>query len=206
MPYDPSLPIEEQVHTSVASSLQNLNTGDDTYIDCVLLHSPLPKIGGTLLAWKTLSKFVAAGKVRNLGIANVTFPILATLVSTMEIKPSVVQNRFYADSRYEVQMRMFCKEQGIVFQSFWTLTGNPSLLKSKIVAELAHKTGVSKEVALYALIVGLEGMTVLNGTTNEGRMVEDLKGLDVVGQWAEKEGKAEWERLLWDFKELIGDD
>lgn len=121
----------------------------------------------------------------------------------MDIKPSVVQNRFYADTRYEVQLRRFCREQGIVFQSFWTLTGNPGLLKSEPVKELAKAVGVSVQVALYALVVGLERMTVLDGTTNEGRMVEDLEGLKRVGRWVEGEEREEWERILEDFKGLI---
>jgi diketogulonate reductase-like aldo/keto reductase len=205
MPYDSTLSIADQVHTSIASSLQNLSTGSDTYIDCVLLHSPLPKIEGTAIAWTTLSNYISQGKIRHLGIANVSFPVLAFLVNDMDVKPSVVQNRFYSDSRYEVQLRRFCREQGIVFQSFWTLTGNPGLLKSEPVKELAREVGVSVQVALYALVVGLEKVTVLDGTTNEGRMVEDLEGLEKVGRWSEGQGREEWERVLEAFKGLISE-
>ena len=131
--------------------------------------------------------------------------MLAFLVNDMDVKPSVVQNRFYADTRYDVQLRRFCREQGIVFQSFWTLTGNPGLLKSEAVKELAKAVGISVQVALYALVVALEKVTVLDGTTNEGRMVEDLGGLEKVGRWAEGEGRGEWERILEDFKESVGE-
>jgi diketogulonate reductase-like aldo/keto reductase len=214
MPYDPRLSIADQVHASVTSSLANLaaSTGTDTsyattYLDCVLLHSPLPKREGTAIAWIALSSYVASGKIRHLGIANVSLPVLDFLVNHMEIKPSVVQNRFYPDSnpKYEVQLRRLCREQGIVFQSFWTLTGNPGLLKSEVVKELAKEVGVSVQVALYALVVGLEKVTVLDGTTNEERMVEDLEGLVKVGRWAEGEGREGWERILEDFRKLIGD-
>lgn len=205
MPYDPSLSIASQVHASLTSSLSNLSTGPNTYLDCVLLHSPLSKLEGTALAWSTLQTYVRAGKIRHLGIANVSLPVLAFLVNDMDIKPSVVQNRFYADTRYEVQLRRFCREQGIVFQSFWTLTGNPGLFKCEAVKALAGKTGVSGQVALYALVVGLEKVTVLDGTTNEGHMVEDLEGLERVGRWAEGEGREEWERILEDFKGVIGE-
>jgi diketogulonate reductase-like aldo/keto reductase len=205
MPYDPYLSIADQVHASVTSSLANLSAsaGANTYLDCVLLHSPLSRLEGTAIAWTTLSNYVRQGKIRHLGIANVSFPVLAFLVNDMDIKPSVVQNRFYADTRYEVQLRRFCREQGIVFQSFWTLTGNPGLLKSEPVKELAKAVGVSVQVALYALVVGLERMTVLDGTTNEGRMVEGLEGLKRVGRWVEGEEREEWERILEDFKGLI---
>jgi diketogulonate reductase-like aldo/keto reductase len=212
MPYDSRLSIPDQVHASVTSSLANLaaSTGTDasratTYLDCVLLHSPLPRREGTAIAWAALTSYVASGKIRHLGIANVSLAVLEILVNQMEIKPSVVQNRFYPASEYDVPLRRFCREQGIVFQSFWTLTGNPGLLKSEVVKELAKEVGVSVQVALYALVVGLEKVTVLDGTTNEERMVEDLEGLVKVGRWAEGEGREGWERILEDFRKLIGD-
>ena len=71
--------------------------------------------------------------------------------------------------------------------------------------ELAEMAGVSKEVGLYALVVGLEGLSVLDGTTNEERMREDLEGLSKVAVWAEGQGLKEWERILLEFKELIGE-
>ena len=44
------------------------------------------------------------------------------------VKPAVLQNRFYADSGYDVELRAFCKENGVVYQSFWTLTANRDII------------------------------------------------------------------------------
>ena len=44
------------------------------------------------------------------------------------IKPKVLQNRFYSDSGYDRELRAFCLEKGIRYQTFWTLTANPHLL------------------------------------------------------------------------------
>ena len=44
------------------------------------------------------------------------------------VKPAVLQNRFYADSGYDVELRRFCDVHGVVYQSFWTLTGNRDIL------------------------------------------------------------------------------
>lgn len=98
----------------------------------------------------------------------------------------------------------------MVFQSFWTLTGNPALMATGIVKGLAGevvKLGVedAKVVSLYALVLGLEGITVLDGTTREGRMRGDLKGLEKVGVWAEGEGRSIWDAYLESFKKLIGE-
>jgi diketogulonate reductase-like aldo/keto reductase len=128
----------------------------------------------------------------------------------MSIKPSVVQNRFYPATDFEVVLRQYCREEEIIFQSFWTLTGNPQLMKSRVVKEVAgelQKLGVvdEKAVALYSLVMGLEGVTVLNGTTNRERMESDLRSLGVVGGLVEGEWKEKWRGWTAEFKELIGE-
>jgi hypothetical protein len=32
------------------------------------------------------------------------------------VKPAVLQNRFYADSGYDVELRAFCRANGVVYQ------------------------------------------------------------------------------------------
>lgn len=34
------------------------------------------------------------------------------------------QNRFYDATRYDLEIRKYCRENGIVYQSFWTLTAS----------------------------------------------------------------------------------
>ncbi|KAF3031561.1 hypothetical protein E8E12_001278 [Didymella heteroderae] len=186
MPYDPNAPLETQIHTSVASSLNNLRTQQDseegTYLDCLLLHSPLPTLEQTLEAWRLLETYVPH-KIKALGISNVTLPVVREIYNTSTIKPSVVQNRFYAQTRYDGPLRAFCRENGITYQSFWTLTGNPKLLKSKPVQELAEAAGVSMPTALYALVMD-SGVEVLNGTTSAEHMRDDLDGVQQVRHWA----------------------
>jgi diketogulonate reductase-like aldo/keto reductase len=208
MPYDPSAPLATQITTSLTSSLTNLRHADDaplevTYIDCLLLHSPLPTIDQTLQAWALLEAYVPH-QIRTLGISNVTLPILENIYKTSIIKPSVVQNRFYPQTRYDVDLRAFCREKKIAYQSFWTLTGNPALLKARVVGELAKEVGVGKEVALYALVGGL-GIEVLNGTTDGGHMREDLEGIEKVGVWKEGNGEA-WNGLMEEFRGIVGDE
>ena len=56
-----------QVKQSVAASLRNLRTD---YLDCLLLHSPLPSHEQTLRAWRQMEAHVAAGEARALGLSN----------------------------------------------------------------------------------------------------------------------------------------
>lgn len=216
MPYDPSAPLEQQIHTSLASSFLHLRPTDDpesqsdTYLDCLVMHSPLRTTELTLQAWKILESYVPT-RIRHLGISNVTLPVLEAIYNSSSsssassggIKPTVVQNRFYADTAYDVPLRRFCAERGIQYQSFWTLTGNPRLARSMPVRAVAEKAEVGVPVALYALVMEL-GVTVLNGTTNQERMREDLDGVMKVKAWAE-ENAGVWEEQIAAFKALIGE-
>jgi diketogulonate reductase-like aldo/keto reductase len=213
MPYSLSQSLEDRIHTSIASSLNNFQTStnsEDAYIDCLVLHSPLPSIGETQKAWQVFSSYVPH-KIRALGISNTSFAVLQSLYTEMAIKPSVVQNRFYADTEWEAPLRKFCRERGIVFQSFWTFTGNPKLMLTSTISDLANDftalgVGDPEVVALYALVLGLQGITVLDGTTKEERMKADLLGLETVSRWIEREGKERWEQRLKEFKGLIGEE
>jgi diketogulonate reductase-like aldo/keto reductase len=218
MPYRAAAPLVECIHTSILSSFTNLrhfpdSSPEETYLDSIVLHSPLPTLAETHEAWSVFSSYVPH-RIRSLGISNTTLSVLQSLYSnpSLSIKPCVVQNRLYPDTRWEIPLRKFCRENGIVFQSFWTFTGNPGLMRSDVVKclakEIANIGVVAEEadvVALYALVLGLEGVTVLDGTTNAGRMKGDLEGLDAVGRWAEGEGKERWEKSRAGFKQLIGD-
>jgi diketogulonate reductase-like aldo/keto reductase len=211
MPYDSSQPLEQQIHSSIASSLKNLTVpgSGEPYIDCLVLHSPLQTLEETLRAWRVFESYVPS-KIRTLGISNTTLDVLESICKEVTINPSVVQNRFYQATRWDVPLRGFCRDEGIVFQSFWTLTGNPGLMKSKVVTEMAEtlkEAGITDEkaVALYSLVLGLEGTSVLNGTTNEERMVGDLTGLRTVGAAIEGVWKEEWEKWLSEFKRLVGE-
>lgn len=206
LPYDPAESVREQVRTSIVSSLHNLRTPGDgpQYLDSFLLHSPLDTMSETLEAWGVLGEFVGRGQIRHIGISNCPLPILQRLEGEV-LAPAIVQNRFYPDTSYESELRAYCRRLGIVFQSFWTLTGNPMLVTDLAVMDLARKVGVEEEVALYALVLGLKGISVLDGTTKEDRMVGDLMGVEMVGEWASG-NKVEWEDLMARFKELLGED
>ena len=191
------------------SSLHNLRSGDRTdeesYIDCLVMHSPLRTLSQTLEAWTALEGFVPH-KIHHLGISNVQLPLLKELYEAATIKPSVVQNRFYPATSFDVPMRRFCREKGIVYQSFWTLSANPRLLTSMPVEKLRLEIGIEKEQALYLLVLGLGNTVILNGTTREERMSRDLQTMELLEKWLSQEAKIEvWKKMLADFKNLIGE-
>ena len=208
LPYDPNSPVEAQVHASIASSLHHLRTSNDdtAYIDTLVIHSPLSSMPLTLTAWRTLETYVPH-RIRNLGVSNTDLPTLRALYEAATVKPAVVQNRFFSRTHYDVPLRRFCEENGIIYQSFWTLTGNPQLLESKVVKQVAQVVGVSKEVGLYLCVMGLGKIVVLNGTTSEERMSEDLDGLRLWEEWyrIDESNQQNWQGYMNMFEKTIGD-
>lgn len=205
MPYDPKTAIKEQVDASVASSLYNLrhtDSAEQSYIDCLVLHSPFPSMSQTREAWRAMESHVPRA-IRTLGISNTyQVSVLQDLYSFAKVKPAVLQNRFYQDCGYDKDIRIFCKEENIKYQSFWTLSANPHLLRCEPVKIIAEETGVTKPVALYALVIELGDLSVLNGTTNQQRMAEDIAGIEVVGNW-KKANSIAWDRLVEAFNVLL---
>lgn len=175
LPYDAKAPLAEQVHQSCSASLVNLRT---PYVDALLLHSFLPTHAEMMEVWRAFEALVDAGKVRFIGVSNATdLRALERLYAEARVKPSVVQNRFYAKTGYDVEIRAFCARHRIAYQSFWTLTANPELLASPMVARLAAARSASREQALFSLVLEL-GVTPLTGTTSTAHMAQDLAVLD----------------------------
>ncbi|OOF96762.1 hypothetical protein ASPCADRAFT_206935 [Aspergillus carbonarius ITEM 5010] len=209
MPYDPKASVTEQVHASIKSSLHNLRPSgpsdsvNDAYIDMLILHSPLPTMSQTLEAWSTFETYVPH-RIRNLGISNTSLPILKEVFSHATVKPAVVQNRFYADTEFDVPLRAFCREHQIIYQSFWTLSANPELVSSDAVQLLAHEADISPAAAVYCLVLGLGYTTVLDGTTKRPHMEADLAALQKIERFTEDQPEL-WQRILGRFQQLTGD-
>jgi diketogulonate reductase-like aldo/keto reductase len=94
------------------------------------------------------------GKVRQLGLSN--FYRLEDIVYAYDnarIKPKVVQNRFYAQSGHDVEIREFCKNNDIEYQSFWTLTGNPDAFNHQAAQELAKQKNLSPEAVRSCVLL-----------------------------------------------------
>ncbi|KAK5157109.1 hypothetical protein LTS14_004627 [Recurvomyces mirabilis] len=188
MPYNPQSSITDQVKESVESSLRNFSiistSKDETYLDCLVMHSPLPSQAQTQEAWRAMESYVPH-TIRTLGISNIYDLLeLKKLYEHASIKPSVVQNRFYRDTGYDAGVRAFCEANNIVYQSFWTLTANPDFLQSQPVLDLAQAAKVTSAVALYGFVLGLgHNMSILNGTTNPRTMKNDLVGVHAVRKY-----------------------
>ena len=175
IPYDPKAPLPHQVSQSVAVSLKNLQTN---YLDCVLLHSPMPTMTQNLAVWRALETLVDTGLIRQLGISNCyRLDDLKGLNDAVRIKPAVVQNRFYADTNYDLDIRAYCDQHQIIYQSFWTLSANPQLLANKAMIALASTHNRTPAQILFRYLTQI-GVVPLTGTKSGIHMRDDLSIFD----------------------------
>lgn len=171
IPYDPDASLSEQVAQSFETSLKNLQTD---YLDGLILHSPLADKQDLLEVWHAMEVIVQNGYVRQLGISNCYDPALFQfLYESANVKPALVQNRFYTDTGYDRELRKFCRECSVIYQSFWTLTANPGVLAAVAIKNIAseHKRTVAQVFFRYLTQTGIVPLT---GTRSEQHMQEDL--------------------------------
>jgi len=67
LPYSAEASLPEQVAQSFAASCRNLRT---TYLDSLILHSPLPDREQTLMVWRAMEQLAACGATRRIGLSN----------------------------------------------------------------------------------------------------------------------------------------
>ncbi|CAG8977860.1 hypothetical protein HYALB_00013137 [Hymenoscyphus albidus] len=109
MPYDASAPLATQITDSINSSLKNFtfSSGEEPYIDTLILHSPLKTLELNYEAFNLLASYVPT-KIRSLGISNTDLKTLTAMHEKASIPPCIVQNRFYPATGYDVPLRDFC--------------------------------------------------------------------------------------------------
>lgn len=172
VPYDVAAPLATQVAQSFASSLANLRT---TYVDSLVLHSPMRTEAELTEVWGAMEQIFDAGGAKQLGISNCYSPeYLEHLFHSSRVKPAVVQNRFYADTNYDPEIRSFCKRHRIIYQSFWTLSANPHILSHKVTTAIASNYARTPAQILFRYLTQND-IVPLTGTTSETHMEEDLE-------------------------------
>ncbi|PIL35996.1 hypothetical protein GSI_01656 [Ganoderma sinense ZZ0214-1] len=171
LPYDPKTDIPTQIQSSIQTSLKNLRT---TYLDSLVLHSPLRTLPQTLVAWRTLISLQDSGVVHKIGVSNTyDVAILEALEHDGGRRPDVVQNRWFEGNQWDNAVWAYCVKHGIQYQSFWTLSGSPTLLRHATIQSIASASGCTPAQALFR-IAQLNGVTPLCGTTNEQHMDDAL--------------------------------
>jgi len=171
VPYEKNAPVELQIAQSFETSKNNLQT---EYVDSLVLHSPMAPHPLLMKAWNAMEKIQKTGGARQLGISNCyDTDVIRSLYADSGVKPAIIQNRFYQETGYDADLRHWCSDHEVIYQSFWTLTANPHILASNIIRSIAWKYKKT-EAQIFFRYLSLSGIVPLTGTTSEQHMREDL--------------------------------
>lgn len=172
IPYDPNQTVDKQIIESFEVTKKNLKSD---YVDSYLLHSPIFPYTNLLSAWQTMESLHDKKEAKRLGISNCyELSLLQKLYADARVKPSVVQNRFYAESGYDKELRRWCDEHSITYQSFWSLTANPHILASDTLLALAGKYDKTAAQVFYRYLNHI-GIVPLIGSTSKLHIEQDLQ-------------------------------
>jgi diketogulonate reductase-like aldo/keto reductase len=177
LPYDPDADVATQVRQSIDSSREHLGV---TRIDSYVLHGPsrASGLGETdWLAWRAMEDAAQSGRVGLLGVSNISPEQLATLVEGAKIAPAFVQNRCFARTQWDADVRAFCDAHDIVYQGFSLLTANREVLASKRVRAIAQRLGKTLPQIVFRFAIEL-AMMPLTGTGDTQHMRQDLEIFD----------------------------
>lgn len=171
IPYNKNAPLAEQVIQSFEVSKKNLNV---SYVDSLVLHSPLEDIEKLLVVWQAMEYIYQQQETKLLGISNCyDLEVMKILYKNALVKPAVVQNRFYRQTNYDRMLREWCHDKSIIYQSFWTLTANPNLLAHNLLREIAHEFKKTEAQIFFRFLTQI-GIVPLIGTCSEVHMKQDL--------------------------------
>lgn len=184
LPYDRDATIGQQLTQSFESSLVHLGTD---YLDSYVLHGPSSRRGlqaADWQAWRAMEALVPAGKVRWLGVSNVSLEQLQALCADAAIQPTFVQNRCYAKTGWDRAVRALCGARGIHYQGFSLLTANRAELAGPVAQRIVARTGRPLAQVLFRFSQML-GILPLTGTSQLEHMRLDLAASEVALSTAE---------------------
>jgi diketogulonate reductase-like aldo/keto reductase len=178
LPYDRTAAVEKQVSQSFESSLVHLGTD---YLDSYVLHGPSSRRGLAAVdwqAWRAMEALARAGRVRWLGISNVTSEQLSALYAEAKVPPKFVQNRCYAQTQWDRAVRALCETHNTVYQGFSLLTANRAELASPVARGIALRVGrpIAQVVFRFCRTLGILPLT---GTSRMEHMRLDLEASEL---------------------------
>ena len=161
----------ENAKIGIENSLKNLGVD---YIDLYLLHQPY---GDYLGSWKALEEAVAQGKIKSIGISNVTINLWNKFKDGMTIMLAVNQvecNPFFQQKPLREEMEKY----GIKLEAWYPLGhGNKELLENEYLVSLANK--YNKNVGQIILRWHYqEGIISLPKSTNDERIKGNIDIFD----------------------------
>ena len=155
----------------IDTSLKNL--GMD-YMDLYLLHQPYGDVVG---AWKALEDAKKAGKIKSIGVSNMTPKIYQNFVPQFDTLPAV--NQVECNPLFQQkELRGVMAKDGVKIEAWYPLGhGNAKLLKNEKISALAEKYGKNAGQIILRFEVQ-EGFITLPKSTNPTRIASNIEIFD----------------------------
>ena len=144
------------------------------YVDLYLLHQPYGDVAG---AWKALEEAKAAGKIRSIGVSNMTPKIWNEFVPQFETLPAVNQVECHPFFQQR-ELRALLAGDDVKIEAYQPLGhGDASLLSHPAITALAEKYGKNAGQVILRFEVQ-DGLIVLPKSTNPARIAGNLDLFD----------------------------
>ena len=161
----------ENAKKGIENSLKAL---DVEYIDLYLLHQPY---GDYLGACKALEEAVHEGKIKSIGVSNITVNLWNKFKDGMTIMPVVNQVEFNPFIQQK-ELRKIMKENNILLEAWYPLGhGNKDLLENETIVSIAKKYNKNTGQIILRWIYQ-EGVISLPKSTNSTRMKGNIDIFD----------------------------
>lgn len=161
----------EPAKKGIETSLKNLGPG---YIDLYLIHQPYGDVPG---AWKAMEEAKKEGKIRSIGVSNMTLKIWNSFVPQFDTMPSV--NQVECNPLYQQkEIRKLMAEHDVRLEAWYPLGhGDKALLENPVITDLAEKYGKNPGQIILRF-ENQEGFIVLPKSTHEKRIKENIDIFD----------------------------
>ena len=144
------------------------------YIDLYLIHQPYGDVPG---AWKAMEDAQKAGKIKSIGVSNMTPNIWNHFVPQFDTMPAVNQVECHPFFQQK-QLREVLDTCGTALEAYFPLGhGDEALLTHPLVTALAHKYNKTAGQIILRFEVQ-EGFVVLPKSTNPQHMADNIAIFD----------------------------
>ena len=168
----------EAAKKGIDTSLRKLGVD---YIDLYLLHQPY---FDTIGAWQALVEAQKEGKIKSIGVSNMTPRLFNDFISQIKIKPAVNQvecNPYFQQK----ELREVLKKHGTLLEAWYPLGhGNKELLNNEILVKLAQKYHKSAVQIILRWHIQ-EGNIALPKATSEAHIKDNIDTFDFA--WSDEE-------------------
>ncbi|MDE7208070.1 MAG: aldo/keto reductase [Lachnospiraceae bacterium] len=161
----------ERAKIGIERSLKKLGLD---YIDLYLIHQPYGDVPG---AWKAMEEAKAEGKLKSIGVSNMTPKIWNAFVPQFATKPSVNQIEFNPFTQQK-EIRAIMEKDDVKAEAWYPMGhGNAELLTHPVITRLAKKYGKNAGQICIRFEVQ-EGIITLPKSTNAERIKTNLDVFD----------------------------